>query len=60
MGHLTEKPKANVWCIENGGATFLVCTLEQGSPEGVHAESRLSFLPWHCRLVLIECRSKTS
>ena len=33
-GHLTEKPYANVWCVENAGATFLVCSPESGSPDG--------------------------
>ena len=33
-GHLTEKPRANVWCVENAGATFLVCSPESGSPDG--------------------------
>ena len=33
-GHLTEKPRANVWCVENAGATFLVCSPEHGSPNG--------------------------
>ena len=33
-GHLTEKPRANVWCLENAGATFLVCSPEHGSPDG--------------------------
>ena len=33
-GHLTEKPHANVWCVENAGATFLVCSPESGSPDG--------------------------
>lgn len=34
MGHLTEKPKANVWCIDNVGASFVVCSPEVGSPIG--------------------------
>jgi len=33
-GHLMEKPRANVWCVENAGATFLVCSPENGSPDG--------------------------
>ena len=33
-GHLMEKPRANVWSVENAGATFLVCCPEDGSPDG--------------------------
>lgn len=34
LGHLTEKPKANIWCVENAGASFVVCSPEAGSPAG--------------------------
>ena len=34
LGHLTEKPKANVWFVENVGASFVVCSPETGSPAG--------------------------
>ena len=34
FGHLMEGPKALVWCVDNAGATFVVCSPEQGSPPG--------------------------
>lgn len=37
LGHLTEKPRANVWRVENAGATFLVCSPEHGSPAGMYS-----------------------
>ena len=40
-GHLTERPRANVWCVENAGATFLVCSPESGSPDGQPCSARI-------------------
>ncbi len=41
-GHLMEKPRANVWSVENAGATFLVCSPEDGSPDGELCISEMS------------------
>jgi len=35
VGHLSEDPGANVWCVDNAAATFTVCTADEGaSPKG--------------------------
>ena len=35
VGHLSDDPGANVWCVDNAAATFTVCTADQGaSPKG--------------------------
>ena len=35
VGHLSEEPGANVWCVDNAAATFAVCTAEEGAnPKG--------------------------
>lgn len=35
VGHLSETPGADVWCVDNSAATFTVCTPEDGAqPKG--------------------------
>ena len=35
IGHLSEDPGANVWCVDNAAATFVVTTAEEPmSPQG--------------------------
>lgn len=35
VGHLSEDPGANVWCVDNAAATFTVTTAEEGAnPKG--------------------------
>ena len=54
-GHLTEKPRANVWCVENAGATFLVCSPESGSPDGEPCSAPVQgTLPWSMRICMSE------
>ena len=35
VGHLSEEPGANVWCVDNAAATFTVTTAQEGTnPKG--------------------------
>ena len=37
VGHLSEDPGVNVWCVDNAAATFTVSTADEGAhPKGAH------------------------
>lgn len=69
VGHLSESPGANVWCVDNSAATFTVCTAEDSSqPKGNAAtclafshralltlQSSLHVLHLHCFSMFIMC-----
>lgn len=39
VGHLSEGPAANVWCVDNSAATFSMCTAQDGGqPKGMVAD----------------------
>ena len=57
-GHLMEKPRANVWSVENAGATFLVCSPEDGSPDGecrLFGDTGIDYTVDLCSVEAISC-----
>ena len=48
VGHLSDSPGANVWCVDNSAATFTVCTAEDSSQPKGHAVTCLAFPNLHC------------
>ena len=57
VGHLSEDPGANVWCVDNAAATFTVCTAEESaSPKGESWSALLTVPRAHLPACMTRCQ----